>query len=76
MVRSAAQQRVSNHEKSDEEFDLNLGVAFSPLVPVYVVWAALALAVAVTVLLLVSRSRGAANVPQPRARCRGQGHGP
>jgi hypothetical protein len=39
---------------------LNLGVAFSPLVPVYIVWAALALAVAVTVLLLVAHSRGAA----------------
>jgi hypothetical protein len=39
---------------------MNLGVAFAPLVPAYVVWAAFGLAVAISILLLVARSRGAA----------------
>jgi hypothetical protein len=39
---------------------MNLGVAFSPLVPAYVVWAAFGLALAISILLLVARSRGAA----------------
>ena len=38
---------------------MNLGVAFSPLVPEYVVWAAFAAAVLISALLLVARSRGA-----------------
>jgi hypothetical protein len=38
---------------------LNLSIAFAPLVPDYVVWAALVLAVAISVLLLAARSRGA-----------------
>jgi hypothetical protein len=39
---------------------LNLGVAFSPLVPDYVLWAVLGVAVLITVLLLLARSRGVA----------------
>src|SRR5476651_549589 len=39
---------------------MNLGISFSPLVPDYVVWAALAVAVLITALLLLARSRGAA----------------
>jgi hypothetical protein len=39
---------------------MNLGVAFAPLVPSYVVWAAFGVAVAISILLLVARSRGAA----------------
>ncbi len=39
---------------------MNLGIAFSPLVPDYVLWSALALAVLLTALLFVIRSRGAA----------------
>jgi len=39
---------------------LNLGIAFSPLVPDYVLWSGLALAVVLTGLLLIIRSRGAA----------------
>jgi hypothetical protein len=39
---------------------LNLGIAFSPLVPDYVLWSAIALAVILTALLFVIRSRGAA----------------
>ena len=39
---------------------MNLGIAFAPLVPAYVVWAAFAVALAITALLLVARSRGAA----------------
>lgn len=39
---------------------MNLGLSFAPLVPVYVVWAALAIAVLIAGLLLVARSRGAA----------------
>ena len=38
---------------------MNLGVAFSPLVPEYVVWAAFAAAVLISALLLLARSRGA-----------------
>ena len=39
---------------------MNLGVAFAPLVPEYVVWAAFGVAVLISILLLVVRSRGAA----------------
>ncbi|HEY5167612.1 MAG TPA: hypothetical protein VII80_07405 [Pseudolabrys sp.] len=39
---------------------MNLGVSFAPLVPDYVVWAALAVAVLIAGLLLLARSRGAA----------------
>ena len=38
---------------------MNLGVAFAPLVPPYVVWTAFGVAVAISILLLVARSRGA-----------------
>ena len=38
---------------------MNLGIAFAPLVPEYVVWTALVLAVVISVLLLLARSRGA-----------------
>jgi hypothetical protein len=38
---------------------MNLGVSFAPLVPDYVVWAALAVAVLIAALLLIARSRGA-----------------
>jgi hypothetical protein len=38
---------------------MNLGVSFAPLVPAYVVWAALGVAVLISALLLVARSRGA-----------------
>ena len=38
---------------------MNLGVAFAPLLPAYVVWAAFAVAVLVSALLLLARSRGA-----------------
>ena len=38
---------------------MNLGVAFSPLVPETVVWAAFGVAVLIFVLLLIARSRGA-----------------
>jgi hypothetical protein len=38
---------------------LNLWVSFSPLVPTYIVWAALAVAVMVALLIVLSRSRGA-----------------
>jgi len=38
---------------------LNLGVAFAPLVPAYVVWTAFAAAVLISALLLLARSRGA-----------------
>lgn len=39
---------------------MNLGVAFAPLVPEYVVWTAFGVAVVISILLLVVRSRGAA----------------
>jgi hypothetical protein len=39
---------------------MNLGVSFAPLVPDYVVWAALVAAALIMGLLLVARSRGAA----------------
>jgi len=39
---------------------MNLGVSFTPLVPDYVVWAALVVAVLIAALLLLARSRGAA----------------
>jgi hypothetical protein len=38
---------------------MNLGVAFAPLVPDYVVWVAFGVAVLISILLLVVRSRGA-----------------
>ena len=38
---------------------MNLGIAFAPLVPSYVVWAAFAVAVVISILLLIARSRGA-----------------
>jgi len=38
---------------------MNFGIAFSPLVPLYVLWAALAVAVVLAVLLVLARSRGA-----------------
>ncbi|MBS0245033.1 MAG: hypothetical protein JSR61_00320 [Proteobacteria bacterium] len=38
---------------------MNLGVAFAPLVPAYVVWTAFGVAVLLSILLLVARSRGA-----------------
>ncbi|MBI1202484.1 MAG: hypothetical protein GC182_08230 [Rhodopseudomonas sp.] len=38
---------------------MNLGVAFAPLVPDYVVWAGFAAALLISILLLVARSRGA-----------------
>jgi hypothetical protein len=39
---------------------MNLGIAFAPLVPEYVVWTAFGVAVLISILLLVVRSRGAA----------------
>jgi hypothetical protein len=38
---------------------MNYGIAFAPLVPTYVVWAALAVAVVVSALLFLAHSRGA-----------------
>jgi len=38
---------------------MNLGIAFAPLVPESVVWAALGLSIVISVLLLFARSRGA-----------------
>ena len=38
---------------------MNLGVAFAPLVPAYVVWAAFAAAALISLMLLLARSRGA-----------------
>jgi hypothetical protein len=38
---------------------LGFGIAFAPLVPAYVLWAAGAIAVVIAALLIVSRSRGA-----------------
>ncbi|HEY4140355.1 MAG TPA: hypothetical protein VGM57_03015 [Pseudolabrys sp.] len=38
---------------------MNLGISFAPLVPDYVVWAALGAAILIGVLLMVSHSRGA-----------------
>ncbi|HWK94843.1 MAG TPA: hypothetical protein VNR39_05425 [Pseudolabrys sp.] len=38
---------------------MNLGIAFAPLVPQYVVWTAFGVAVLLSILLLVARSRGA-----------------
>ena len=38
---------------------MNLGIAFAPTVPVYIVWTAFALALAASVLLVLARSRGA-----------------
>ena len=38
---------------------MNLGIAFAPLVPEYVVWSAFGVAVIVSILLLVARSRAA-----------------
>jgi hypothetical protein len=38
---------------------MNLGIAFAPLVPPYVVWTAFGVAVLLSVLLLIARSRGA-----------------
>ena len=39
---------------------MNIGIAFAPLVPPYVLWAAIALVAVLAVLLFVVRSRGAA----------------
>jgi len=39
--------------------NMNLGISFAPLVPDYVVWAALAAAILIAGLLLLARSRGA-----------------
>jgi len=38
---------------------LNFGIAFAPLVPAYIVWAAFAVALAVSALLVFTRNRGA-----------------
>ena len=38
---------------------MNFGIAFAPLVPVYLVWGSLAVAVVLAVLLVLARSRGA-----------------
>ncbi|HET7850592.1 MAG TPA: hypothetical protein VFL51_16175 [Pseudolabrys sp.] len=38
---------------------MNLGVSFAPLVPAYILWAALALATVLCAMLLFARSRGA-----------------
>jgi hypothetical protein len=38
---------------------LNFGIAFSPLVPVYVLWTALTVALVLAAMLLLARSRGA-----------------
>ena len=38
---------------------MNLGISFSPLVPAYALWAAIAAAVLVAILLFAARSRGA-----------------
>ncbi len=38
---------------------MNLGIAFAPLVPQYVVWTAFGVAVLLSILLLIARSRGA-----------------
>lgn len=38
---------------------MNFGISFAPLVPTYVLWAALAAAAAVVVLLFLARGRGA-----------------
>ena len=39
---------------------MNFGIAFSPLVPTYVLWGVLALTVVLALMLLLARSRGAA----------------
>ena len=39
---------------------MNFGIAFTPLVPTYVLWGALALTVVLALMLLLARSRGAA----------------
>src|SRR4051812_40944580 len=38
--------------------EMNLGVAFAPLVPDYVVWTALVVAILLTVLLVLVKARG------------------
>src|ERR1700751_5786559 len=38
---------------------MNFGIAFSPLVPLAVLWTAVVIAVALAVLLVLARSRGA-----------------
>jgi hypothetical protein len=38
---------------------LNFGISFSPLVPTYIVWAAVVVAVVIALLLVLTRSRGA-----------------
>ncbi len=38
---------------------MNLGIAFAPLVPAYVVWAAFGATVLISIFLLIARSRGA-----------------
>src|SRR5919201_2710492 len=37
----------------------NVGIAFAPLVPAYIVWAGVAIAFAISFLLVLSRTRGA-----------------
>src|SRR4051794_16485334 len=39
---------------------MNLGITFAPLVPDYVLWAALAVGVVISILLVLARTRGAA----------------
>jgi hypothetical protein len=39
---------------------MNYGIAFSPLIPTYVLWGALAVALVLAMLLVLARSRGAA----------------
>src|SRR5690348_12017335 len=38
---------------------MQYGISFAPLVPAYVIWAALVVALAIAALLLIGRSRGA-----------------
>ena len=38
---------------------MNLGISFSPLVPAYVVWAAVVVAFAISLLIVLGRTRGA-----------------
>src|SRR5207253_10915386 len=47
-------------DSANRSLILGFGVAFSPLVPVYVLWTALAAALVVAGLLVFARSRGAA----------------
>ena len=38
---------------------MNFGIAFSPLVPTYVLWGALAVTLVLAAMLVLARSRGA-----------------